>query len=435
MYPKYTQKIISYFHKNKVTIDEKEYKSKYVDFLTDTYKNINSEKIKLVKSDILLPINKSEIPLLYTVLTKLGEKIPSEKFVDWFKNNFLNFDFENFLLNYPKYHDLFFNPQESRKKLHELLYKNFFVSLDIIHFAETYELEYTEYKNSNTDIYIYSEKNKEKPDIKFIMKVITFYRQITQKNIPITLVILYCNQKKYFPNRFQQSHNARFAIQTTMDNADNTITSENMNSGCALRGEYVYIWRKEEFDKVLVHELIHYFHMDFQTHNDNKMNEVFHQLVNVEGFDAINEAYTEILAITINSVIKSIEYNKSFNQIINYEKAFTHLQIAKIIKLFGGETYADLFKIVIKQKTSLSSYIIAKGILQNNYQMILDYFDSNLLSNKIDKNKQFNNYEKMYINLMNKKSLNNKITNYFLNLIKTQKNNFIYNTLRMSLYG
>lgn len=415
-YPKYTQKILSYFIENKIPINKEKFNSKYIDFLTDIYKNIKPASIQIKMQDALNPINQNKMPLLYTILSDMMNNKSPKKFVVWFREHFNNFDLKSYTKKYSEYYDLLFNPKESRQKLHKLLYSNYFVSLDIIHFAETCTLNYTLYENNNTHIYVYTDQNGEKPDIDVIMRTITFFRNFTKKDIPVKLIILFTNQKKYFPTK------------------KILITPENMNSGCT-DGDFVYIWRKEEFEKVLIHELIHYFHIDYHECDTTKLKNAFHQLINIEGVDVINEAYTEIMAFTINSMIKSIEYNVSIDYIVNYEIAFTHFQIAKIINLFGGKNCDDLYKILIKQNTSLASYIIAKGILQNNYQLVLYYFDNNVLSNKM-KDQQFKNYEKMFINLMHRSSLNNKMINLFLNLIQNSRDDkFIYNTLRMTLFG
>ena len=65
------------------------------------------------------------------------------------------------------------------------------------------------------------------------------------------------------------------------------------------------IWRKEEFYKVLIHELTHYFGVDFYI-TDNiykKLEKHFGELINILGVDRINESYTETIALTIHSIV------------------------------------------------------------------------------------------------------------------------------------
>ena len=157
--------------------------------------------------------------------------------------------------------------------------------------------------------------------------------------------------------------------------------------------------------------------------------------------DVVNETYTEILAITLNSIMCSLINNIDLSVIINYEIIFTHFQIAKIINFFGGDTYEDLFKITINQKTSVASYVIIKGMFLNNYEKILKHFD-NLNFGNFDKKRIFNDYKKLYCEIVNKESLNKELINHFLSIIKDKndkndksKEKFIMKTMRMTIIG
>ena len=171
-----------------------------------------------------------------------------------------------------------------------------------------------EYTNKNTHIVIYYISDA--PNIDIIMKILTFFRTFTNSKEMLELIIYYGNQKKYLPK-------------------EPLITPENINSGCKTNNT-IYIWRKEEFYKVLIHELVHFFVLDFcQIDDTNRLQKLVNKLLNIQGKDIINEAYTEILALTIYSKLIQTQNNQSFDSIINYENIMTHLQIAKIIKLFG----------------------------------------------------------------------------------------------------
>jgi hypothetical protein len=423
---KYTQKILKFLDENGNIRDTK-YTSPFIEKITNIYNEIaisNNIKIELIKDVYLDPINnRKNYPLLYTALSDL-EIIPIQpfdKFLSFFREKFSSTSLENLLNSTKKeliskrdqYYNLFFNPMEDRKVLHYMMYKNSFVSLDIIHCGETEKLRYQVYKNKNTEIHVYNSLENDSVDIKKIIDIVSLFRILDGKNKNVTIAIFLCNQKKYLP---------RMPF----------FTAENINSGCSRAGKYVLIYRKEEFYKVLIHELIHYFNFDFSSHDCHELMESFHSLVNVNGRDVINEAYTEILAVTINSIINSIYLNIEFSTIINYEISFTHFQIAKIIFLFGGKKYLDLFKIEIKQNTSVASYIIAKGILLSNYDKVLNYFNS-LSENEI---KNYNSYKILYTNLMNEKALDGKLIDDFLNIIERRdKTDFIMKTSRMVVFA
>ena len=275
---------------------------------------------------------------------------------------------------------------------------------------------YNEYadENKNTNIFLFNPENKEPPNINLIFKIISFFRKLSKNNMKVDLTIFYCDQKRYF-------------LQNKL------FTPENINAGCTIYGQFIYIWRKEEFYKVLIHELVHYFSLDFHDMDNFKLEKIRDTILNIDGEDAVNEAYTEILAITINSAIYSLLHDISFSEIINYEILFTHFQIAKIINLFGGNEYNDLFDIKINQTTSVISYIVVKGMFLNNYQKILNHFDNYFEKSPKEK---FRDYNKIYLELVNKKSLDENLINYYLKIINETKNKdkFIFKTMKMVVF-
>ena len=105
--------------------------------------------------------------------------------------------------------------------------------------------------------------------------------------------MFYGNQKKYLTN-------------------DNNLCSDNINSGARIDNS-IYLWRKEEFYKVLIHELIHLFDVDFYISDSvyQKIEKIFNNTFNVNGFDRVNECYTEAFAVLLHSIIYSIETNLS----------------------------------------------------------------------------------------------------------------------------
>lgn len=414
---KYTLKIREFIDNNaKKYVSKTQYNSKFIDYLTSTYNNIPKTDILLKQSVHIKALhNNHKYPLLYTILKEsLKEKYENyDSFLTWYREHSTSINLKNIVDKDNKYYDLLFSPIESRKELHKLLYENFFIPLDIIYCGEAYDLIFNEYTNKNTQIFVYSVASQDKPDINIIMKIIEFFRIVFKKNMVVNLTVFYCDQKKYLPD------------------PEKMITPENINSGCTISGEFVYVWRKEEFYKVLIHELTHYFHVDFHDRENTHLENVCDNLIKIKGHDVVNEAYTEIMALTINSVIVSIIHNIQFSTIINYEKIFNHFQVAKIIYHFKGNTYDDLFNITIHQNTSLVSYIIVKGILLNNYDKVLEYFENNVNTN-IKKEVQYNNYKKLYTNVMNRNSLNKNVINLFLHSFKHTSKQFVMQTLRMT---
>jgi hypothetical protein len=411
-------------------------------FSRKKYSSLFQDKIRKVMNEVdfeseseLLPIQGIIIkkinddlsePLLYKIFNKLNypnDKIKDKQyFLSWYRENSINIDLEKLISSLPEYYQIIFNPIEERKKLHELFYNNHFIFLDIIHCGEIYDLVYNKYSNSvdsmETNVYLYHIKDDIGPNMSYIIKIIDFFRKISKKYISVDLTIFFCNQKRSF--HFNKDHKK-------------ILTPENINGGSTISGVFVYVWRKEEFYKVLIHELIHYFKLDFHDIDNSYIEKIRNSVINIEGIDVANETYTELLAITIHSIWYSIIKKVNFNDIINYENLFTHFQIAKLIYFYGGKKYRDLFRIKIKQKTSVASYVIIKGMFLNNYHKILDHYDNFF---NISKKSKFEDYKRLYKEIANKESLNESLINHYLTIIENtfDKDKFVFNSFRMTMF-
>ena len=368
----------------------------------------------------------SDNPILYDAM-KNNKDINSNfnnelEFFIWVRNTNSMLNIKRYIS--PDYNDILFNSSNDRQELHKMMYDDIFISIDVIKHCESENLKYTVYKNTNTEIYIYTPEADDNPDINKIMEIIQFYRKLTNHDKYVKLVIFYGNQKKLLPPK------------------NHFICSDNINSGCTINKEIIHIWRKEEFYKVLIHELIHLFGIDFYI-NDliyNKINEHFESAIKIDGTDKINESYTETLAICIHSVFYEKHHSyMTFNQIYSYELLFTYFQISKIFSNFDFDECNILFsrnsKRVIKQNTSMVSYYIIKCMFLNNLSDILNFWKRHgvVILNNCE-----NEYYNLYVALVNENSLNSEIINDFLHKIKNglliNESWFIRRTGRMSLF-
>ena len=89
----------------------------------------------------------------------------------------------------------------------------------------------------------------------------------------------------------------------------NKITPMNMNSGSTIKDIYVSVWRKEEYEKVLIHELCHYISIDFDIFLNDKINKDINNIFNLEGINHVSESYNETVACIINMLYKSVKLN------------------------------------------------------------------------------------------------------------------------------
>jgi hypothetical protein len=219
--------------------------------------------------------------------------------------------------------------------------------------------------------------------------------------------------------------------------SNNILTPININSGSCMIGEFVNIWREEELEKVLFHELQHFYSCDFHSHNKNynQINTFIKSNFDIFEDDKSNESINEMMAILLHMIYQSEKLNMEIDMIYSYEMFFTLFQIAKIIRFFNGNSYAELFKsnpnhIKIKQTTSVVSYYIIKGILLFNINSTMDFL--NKVNLKID-NSQILFYKEYLETIINKKDGIESLVNKLIEIYKQlEPNKFISKTLRMS---
>ena len=163
-------------------------------------------------------------------------------------------------------------------------------------------------------------------------------------------------------------------LKKKIDNTKN-ITPKNINSGYTdITNRYIFIWREEEFEKVLFHELIHYFNCDHREET----------YTNYTNYDALFEAITDFKAIIYNLVYISYITNCKLNKLINYEFSFIVNQGIMINNLLNKniKLSSPAFSYFVL-KTMLLHYCISNEFTENNYT---DLFIHNKNFNKIIKN-------------------------------------------------
>ena len=219
-----------------------------------------------------------------------------------------------------------------------------------------------ETKSDNTTIYLFLENNnihKWKDLLKLLYWRVNFMRKIAKNKKPLTIWIYPSNYEKKIPE-------------------NKVITPDDINSGSTTtyigknENGIIYIWRKEELLKVLLHELIHSFNID---KNDPEP----------------KEAYTELRALEANIILELLERQlplKNINTLYNYEKLFSVEQSKKISNY-------------INKNTNIEAYINEKGRLLHN--MNKKEWDEYVINTEIKKP------------LINKKSLRFTISDIILN--------------------
>ena len=429
---KYSKKIIKKLEKYNNIISYKTYgKSEFIVKMTKEFEQTKSFELEKIRTVNIPKIHsKKEYPIIYIILKDNEEEIKRqfkytpnftnfEEFVDWHRTH-------HHLINVSKLdnYDEILYPENDRRILHDKIYQNNFLSLDIQQHVETEELEYTRYEGNNTIINLYTIMNGKKPNMEITTRIIAYMRRISGKtDLKLDLTVFYGNQRK------------------TITNEQDVLSSNNINSGSTYPCRTMTIWREEEFYKVLIHELVHYVKFDL-SHDDvaiKELNQVINKYIKVEGRDVVNEAYTEITAITLNTIVMSSLLKRSYDEFFNEELKYSLFQMSKIIEYYKGEKIEDVFKIIIKQTTSVRSYFIMKTFLLICYEEILEFWHKSGLTFNLDE-ESTERYVELYKRILEKMNKDEydisykKIINTMIKDIKEYKDKtFIYTTMRMSV--
>jgi hypothetical protein len=190
--------------------------------------------------------------------------------------------------------------------------------------------------------------------IKIIVYIIEYLKVKTNNNKKIKIYLILSNLKKLFPVNSK------------------IMGVKNANSGYNdSREDIIFIWRKEEFEKVLFHELIHCFNLD-------KRNDHVHDIININGPHLYFEAFTDFKGIIYHLIYISLMTKKKIKNLIEYELGFIRNQAMILNKLWGLGNWINTPKILIEQESASFSYYILKYLM-------FEYF----LNNKLDESLEY----------------------------------------------
>jgi hypothetical protein len=137
---------------------------------------------------------------------------------------------------------------------------------------------------------------------------------------------------------------------------DNPITNLNVNTGVTVhsRDSYITLWRTEEFTKVLIHELIHYYHLEkgdeFPPLELNISNNFRH---------ASKELFTELQTWYIYTVYQLSHYEHANVQfILDYERTYALMVMHDILSSYGIHQLTQLVTADDRHKINVHSSVI-----------------------------------------------------------------------------
>jgi len=262
------------------------------------------------------------------------------------------------------------------------------------------------------------------------------YSKLSQDSTPVRCWICPTYLKKRLPS-----------------NKNNILGPNEVNSGlCIPDKRNIILWRNEELNKVLIHELIHTFKLDKKLYETNLLKNYIYNTINISKKNEINpnETYTETLAILLNTIFNIIDKNninsiskkslyRKYIKQINTEIEFSINQASKIL-LYNG--YTNINELINKntnkknniynwkQNTNVLSYYILKIAILYNLKQFIIYLKhtNNLYINNS------NNFIKILDESLNNKAFIKKINDNIKKIKDNRYKNINNSSLRMSVY-
>ena len=238
---------------------------------------------------------------------------------------------------------------------------NVFLSKKFNNIIKKFIIFQTSISYNGNKIYIFNDindKNKINKIINGIKTIINYLNNFTEIKGMILYIVLSDVKKNLINKKY-------------------LLNGDNINSGLC-SPTYIYIWREEELFKVLIHEMIHYFKLDKHEIAFKDYKNVLMILGNNNYNLNINETYTELLALIINSIIYTIikckdNKNRKQNFIENYkyEVINSYNNVVKVLKYYDinnfNELYTDKNNKIIINNENINEYVnIIKKVLKNN---------------------------------------------------------------------
>ena len=329
--------------------------------------------------------------------------------------------------NHPKIEDLLksnFTPKKIKTEMNKI---NEIIEFNVIIHSIPIKVIFLLIPNKNPNIYLFNFQK--------ICSWLQFIIPYSNSKMKSFKMVLYLSDfKKKLPNN-----------QT--DILDNIHCNTAVTYACAINGSCL-IYREEEWFKVMIHETMHAFCLDFSGLDYKSLRRNMKKIFPLKIDFEISESYSEFWATILNSLFKSYYliqddkindfeiYYYNFSSFVYLEIAYSLFQTVKLMKFMNIE-YEDLYKnkVIYKQKTNVFEYYIIKMIYLFNYIEFLklckinntnyiNFYKSNTMLNKI-----FEFTKDYYDDNHLLESIN-----YMESFYNNNNNKFLKTTLRMSMF-
>jgi hypothetical protein len=180
-------------------------------------------------------------------------------------------------------------------------------------------------------------------------------------------------------------------------------------TACAKNHNEIYIYRKEEWFKVLIHESFHSFGLDFASMTEEKTNQQMFSIFPIKCDLRLYETYTETWAEIINVIFVSVNSYSCKEESISMRKLkhiieknmynemiFSAFQCIKVLhhndlkyrELYEMSNDSILKRMNYKENTNVFSYYILKSILIYHYNDFIEWCYANNGSIKFEPNEK-----------------------------------------------
>ena len=215
-------------------------------------------------------------------------------------------------------------------------YKNLLKDMETLH--DIYEIKW-----NNNFIIIKTNEAINHKYIKIIISIIEYLKEKAHNNKDVKIFLVLSRLKKEFPKETKEMG---------IRNA-NSGYNDSMN-------DVIFIWRREEFEKVLFHELIHNFNLDKR--HDHQPN-----IIHTNGPHLYFEAITDFQGIIYHLIFLSITSRIKIKILLEYELGFIQNQAMNLNEIWELGNWKEKPTNLIEQKTAAFSYYILKYLIFEYY--------------------------------------------------------------------
>jgi hypothetical protein len=173
-------------------------------------------------------------------------------------------------------------------------------------------------------------------------------------------------------------------------NSGEDIDEINANTGftmaCPSVANSIYIYRREEWFKVFIHETIHSFGVDFARMPEEEVNNAIFQMFGIQCDLRLYEAYTETWAEIIHAIFICMTPPQEVVEVtLNNERMFSLFQKTKVLdhhrlkyrELCKANNSGERRTKKYSEKTPVFSYYVLKSILMFHYNDFIEWCAEN----------------------------------------------------------